>query len=95
MDLLDLYNLAEKEDIEVDYFPMREVTATSLPQGWIAMDINKINTFAEEKFYLAHELGHCMTGSFYNINSKTDEKARHEKRANRWAIKKITSKDKV
>ncbi|HHY23567.1 MAG TPA: ImmA/IrrE family metallo-endopeptidase [Clostridiaceae bacterium] len=94
MTLLELYNLAEKEDIEIDYFPMKEVTAMSFPEGWIALNADKINTSVEEKVYLAHELGHYMTGSFYNVNSKLDVKSRHENRANRWAIKKLVPKTK-
>lgn len=95
MTLLELYDLAEKENIEVDNFPMREATAVSFPKGWIAINKNKKMTVAEEKFHLAHELGHCMTGSFYNIYSQYDVKSRHENRANRWAMEKLIPVEKL
>lgn len=37
----------------------------------------------------AHELGHCMTGSFYNLYSPFDLRSQHEFRANKWAIQKL------
>lgn len=92
MTLLELYNFAEKEGIEVDYYPMNEVTAVSFPNGWIALNSNKIKTSIEEKACLAHELGHCMTGCFYNINTNYNIRTRCECRANRWAIKKLVPK---
>ena len=95
MTLLELYNLAEKENIEIDNFPMKEVVAMSFPQNWIVMDIRKIQTSTEEKVYLAHELGHCMTGSFYNIESKLNFKNKCETKANRWAIKTLIPKEKL
>ena len=35
---------------------------------------------------LAHELGHCETGSFYNRYAKLDLRQKHENRADKWAI---------
>ena len=36
--------------------------------------------------HLSHELGHCVTGSFYNIYAAIDYRRRHENRADKWAI---------
>ena len=44
---------------------------------------------------LAHELGHCETGAFYNEYSKFDIRAKHERRANKWAIKKLIPEDEL
>ena len=41
---------------------------------------------AEEKTKLAHELGHCETGSFYNQSAALDVRQKHENQADRWAI---------
>lgn len=86
MILSELYQLAEDNQIEVDYYPMRQATSLSFPEGWIAIDVDKLRDTAEEKACLAHELGHCLTGSFYNIYSSCDIRSKREARAQRWAI---------
>ena len=83
MTLTDLYIRAENGGIEIDNVPMREVVAVSFPENWIAIDVNKIETSLEEKVILAHEIGHCETGSFYNIYSPFDLREKHEYRANK------------
>ena len=85
--LLDLYNRADAQGIEVDDVPMRSLTSVSFPQGWIALDTAKMQTIAEHKSILAHELGHVETGSFYNIYSPFDLRAKQERRADKAAIK--------
>ena len=85
MNLYELYEIADENAINVDYFPKRQAVSISIPDS-IAIDIDKIETCREEKAVLAHELGHCMTGSFYTI-STIDNRGRMEERANRWAIK--------
>ena len=87
MTLLDLYNRADAQGIEVDDVPMRSLTSVSFPQGWIALDTAKMQTIAEHKSILAHELGHVETGSFYNIYSPFDLRAKQERRADKAAIK--------
>ena len=49
-------------------------------------------TSAEKAVCLAHELGHCETGSFYNQYNIYDLWGRHEYRANKWAIKRCIPK---
>lgn len=83
MTLVELYMRAEKDGIEVDNVPMREVVSASFPEGWIAIDTAKIETHKEEKVILAHEIGHCETGSFYNTCSSLNVRGKHEYRANR------------
>lgn len=95
MTLLELYNLAEKENVEIDYFPMEEIVAVSFPPNLIVLNTEKINTSAEEKAYLAHELGHCMTGTFYNTEVKLHMRAKYETKANRWAIKTLIPLEKL
>lgn len=85
--LLDLYNRADAQGIEVDDVPMRSLTSVSFPQGWIALDTAKMQTTAEHKSILAHELGHVETGSFYNIYSPFDLRAKQERRADKAAIR--------
>ena len=91
----ELYDWAEKNQIEVDYFPMRQVAAVSFPEGWVALDVDKLRDTAEEKACLAHELGHCATGSFYNINSPCDLREKKEACAARWAIRTLIPEDEL
>lgn len=51
----------------------------------MGIDPMQLETEAEERVHLAHELGHCITGSFYNVYSETDIRKRHEIRADRCA----------
>ena len=38
---------------------------------------------------MAHEMGHCMTDSFYAGYSPFELRAKHENTANEWAVNKI------
>ena len=86
---LDLYAYAERRNIDVDWMPMRRATSLSVPLGdryAIALDPWKLGSLAQETVCLAHELGHCETGSFYNQYAALDVRQRHENRADKWAI---------
>lgn len=88
--LLDLYEYAENQGIDVDWVPLEQATSLSipLPDGSYAIAVNpwKLDTLEQETVCLAHELGHCETGSFYNRLAKLDVRQRHENRADKWAI---------
>lgn len=93
---LDLYAYAERRNIDVDWIPMRRATSLSVPLGdgyAIALDPWKLGTLAQETVCLAHELGHCETGSFYNRFAKLDVRQRHENRADKWAIRRLVPED--
>ena len=66
--LLDLYEYAENQGIDVDWVPLEQATSLSipLPDGSYAIAVNpwKLDTLEQETVCLAHELGHCKTGSF-------------------------------
>ena len=86
---LDLYAYAERRNIDVDWIPMRRATSLSVPLGdryATALDPWKLGSLAQETVCLAHELGHCETGSFYNQYAALDVRQRHENRADKWAI---------
>lgn len=80
-----LYDRAYNDGIEVDDVRMQELRAVSFPEGWIAMDSSKYDSLLEFKCDLAHEIGHCETGSFYNIYSPFDLKEKCERKANKRA----------
>lgn len=56
---------------------------------YIGMDPFQIETDAEERVHLAHELGHCETGSFYNVYSPLDIREKQEQKADRWAVARL------
>ena len=62
---------------------------------YIAMDPRHLFTLAEEKVRLAHELGHCETGSFYNRYATCDIREKHEHRADKWAIQELVPADEL
>ena len=90
---LDLYRYAEQQDIDVDWVSMELATSLSvpLPDGRYAIAINpwKMTSLDMETVCLAHELGHCETGSFYNQYAVCDIRKKHENRADKWAIRRL------
>ncbi len=88
-----LYTFAQKNSISVYDFGLDSHEALSVMDSdgscHIAIDRNKISDSKDEKTKLAHELGHCITGSFYNAYSGFDSVKHCENCADKWAIKKI------
>lgn len=95
-DLLELYHMAEAMGIEVDGFELNKRESLSLMdedgQCFIAIDPFKLTSSKDEKAKLAHELGHCLTGSFYNRYAACDIRQKHENRADKCAIRFLVSK---
>lgn len=85
MVLLDYFQLAHDNQILIYDFPLNGTDALSIP-GAIAINTRKICTFRDLKDKLSHEMGHCMTCSFYNTKNPLDVRERHETRANRWKM---------
>lgn len=94
-DVLDLYRYAENQTVPVYWFSLDHTESLSYQDEdgdcFIAMDPWYLHTLAEEKVKLAHELGHCCTGSFYNRWAACDIRQKHENRANKWAVKHLIS----
>ena len=90
MQVKNLYDLARQQNIEVLSYPMPENGSMSvmLEDGscFIGIDEGLRDGGVQERVHLSHELGHCVTGSFYNIHAAIDCRQRHENRANKWAI---------
>ena len=85
-----LYDLAQQQNIEVLRYPMQENGSMSimLDDGtcYIGIDGSVQDGSVQERVHMGHELGHCVTGSFYNRYSPFDIRRRHENRADKWAI---------
>ena len=85
-----LYDIARQQHIEVLPFPLPENGSMSVMREdgacFVGMDPSVCDGGAQERGHLSHELGHCITGSFYNIYAAIDYRRRHENRADKWAI---------
>lgn len=91
--LTALYQLAEQEHIAVDCYELRSREALSIMTTdgscAIAIDPFQLRSEQEEREKLAHELGHCVQGAFYNVWASRDLRRRHENQADKWAIHKL------
>ncbi len=85
-----LYDYAKQQNITVLPFSLERTGSMSvmLEDGtcYIGMDPSLRDGEAQERVHLSHEIGHCVTGSFYNIYAAVDCRQRHENRANKWAV---------
>lgn len=90
MEVQTLYEIAKQQNIEVLPYPMKENGSMSimLDDGtcYIGMDGDIQDGGVQERVHLGHELGHCITGSFYSIHTAVDCRQRHENKADKWAI---------
>ena len=97
MEIGVLYDLARQENIAVLPFPMEENGSMSIMaedgRCYIGMDPAVRDGGPQERVHLSHEMGHCFTGSFYNIYAAIDCRQRHENRADKWAIQALIPVD--
>ena len=90
MNTQQLFNIAEKNNITIIYshLPHNESCSIKAQEDYY-VGIDPSLSDIEEKIHLAHEVGHCVTGSMYNLYAPLDNRAKHENRADAWAIKKL------
>lgn len=97
--LQEIYRIAEEQNITVDHFGLSKREALSLMgddgQCYIAIDPRRVLNETDERNKLAHEVGHCATGSFYNVHATVDCRQRHENRADKWAIRELIPVDEL
>ena len=90
MDVQNLYDLARQQNIEVFPYPLPKTGSLSFMEDsgecYIGMDDSVRDGDVQERVHLGHELGHCVTGSFYNIHAAVDCRRRHENKADKWAV---------
>ena len=87
-----LYILAEKNNIPIDNDCPNDIVSMSVKfsDGSKVIGLsNEGNTTHTKLEALAHELGHCMTDSFYAGYSPFEIRAKHENKANAWAANEI------
>ena len=97
--LQEIYRIANQENIPVDRFALCSRDALSILDEdgscYIAIDPTRILGETDERSKLAHELGHCLTGSFYNQYSNYDCRQKHENKADKWAVKQLIPVDEL
>ena len=87
METSELYTLAEEHHHEVISCRLRESPAFSVEdQNGCHIALSDQLTETEEKTKLAHELGHCEYGGFYNYHSRFDIRQKAENKANKWSF---------
>lgn len=85
-----LYDLARQQNIDVLTHPLPQTGSLSVMleggRCFVGLDRSVCDGATQERVHLSHELGHCVTGSFYNIYAAVECLQRHENRADKWAI---------
>ena len=96
--LNSLYEIAENNNIAVYSFDTATVPSLSVQTksgSFIGINPMMLSSEQEEMVCLAHELGHCINGAFYNTYSPFDIRKKHETKADIWAIKKLIPKNEL
>lgn len=97
--LNDLYNIADNEGITVMSANCPECCAISMmsPSGkcYIGMDYSVIENERQERQYLAHDMGHCESGAFYNKYSPFNVISQQEFRANKKALQYLVPREEL
>ncbi len=92
----ELYAFAREYNIPVDENCPESIVSMSvrLPSGLKVIGLSKFEKPTEDApkqpytklECFAHEMGHCMTDSFYVGFSPLEKRSKHEYRAEKWAI---------
>lgn len=84
----DLYAQAVENGIDVYAYPLRESFSICVKDddGHCAIALRRRLNKVEERTCLAHEMGHCMTGSFYNRYASAGVRGKCEYKADKWAF---------
>ena len=98
-DLIELYRRAEQLNIPVYHLPLPTLGSVSTMDREgrcaIGMDLPSRRSERVQRVRLAHELGHCVTGSFYNRWSPCDVRRLHENRADKYAVHALISPEEL
>lgn len=98
MELNALYEHADNSGVIIECYDFTYSPSVSILDEdvcYIGINPFMLQSDAEEKVKLAHELGHCETGAFYNRYALCDIREKHERRADKWAIKKLIPEDEL
>ena len=87
-----MYNDLQGLGVDVAELKLKANTAIAFMDNFLVIDRSHCKTAAKERTVLAHEAGHCITGSFYNLYAPLDRRSKHERQADKWAVKKLIPK---
>lgn len=94
--LQELYKICSKENISVDFISCPACGSVSLfGANGCHIGIDSDVPPRQLKERMAHEIGHCVKGAFYNRYASLDLISRHEYRADKWAIEELIPKDEL
>lgn len=88
---------AEASGISVSFCPLpRSGSCSASISGdcFIGIDIRR-QSEAVDRVRIAHELGHCMTGAFYEIEAPVASRRKCERIADEYAIRKLIPEDEL
>lgn len=95
----DLYQEAKDADIPVLILDIPKTGSMCMQSEsgrcYIGMDYGVLPEESVRRVHLAHELGHCKTGAFYNRWAARDVRKKHENRADKWAVNKLIPVDEL
>jgi len=86
MKIYELYERLAELGYEVIEMHTKAIKASIFQEKYVFIDPSKFGSEAELKCALAHELGHAISGAFYNVYSLYDDRAKCERKANRRAV---------
>ena len=97
MELNKLYNIAEKENIDIINFKMKNKAIIGcLDNNYtIGLNYSNISNSSEEKTILAEELGHYYCNALYNSQYSNEEISKKEFKATKWAFKTLAPYNKL
>ncbi|MBQ7661217.1 MAG: ImmA/IrrE family metallo-endopeptidase [Clostridia bacterium] len=94
----ELYDYAEAHSVIIDdAFVFDKARAVSLPLGedLCVIGLHPSLRGGAYRAQLAHEIGHCMTGAFYNEHTPVFTRGQCEHRADKWAVRRLLPKKKL
>ena len=85
----DLFELAHEKGHAVYCIPLSACRSFTVEDQGCHIALATGLSATLEKECLAHELGHCEYGGFYNRYSQYDIRAKAERRADKWSFLKL------
>lgn len=99
MDTIELYQEAADADIPILVLDIPKTGSMCIQtedgRCYVGLDHAVLSDGADHRVHLAHELGHCKTGAFYNRWAVCDVRKKHELRADKWAIQRMIPEDEL
>lgn len=96
--LEDVYKKIDDEDIEIFTHRLKSCDAVTIEvekEYGIFIDKARLKNSSDEFMALAHEYGHCESGTTHKLDSEFQSIGQHENRANRAAVYEFLPVEKI